>query len=174
MLVLRYLSPRRFKVKASRPIGAAANNVATEPHRGWFNNDGYRFDRWWAFGLATDEKGRQIETAGKFVGLVDGQSLRHRDFVNGSTFVADYLSLDEAKKLQKGDIVVVNDRVSPDANWQYCLRSIRSVAGDAVDYEEDASGSHDQHPVGQIVALVTRVIPPAQPKSFKSLISSAA
>ncbi len=154
LALIFFTSPKRFNVKASRPSGV---------HR--------HSDRWFMAGLALDANGAPLNTAGKFIGRVDGQSMNTYGIPSGSTVIASYLKDAERKQVSHGDILIVEDAHPHGKASEYCLRRVERVKNGMIEYSPDTGGDHCPHDDDKAVAIVTAYVPQ---KRLRGLFEAAA
>jgi hypothetical protein len=163
LLILQWLAPRSYLVHAGVADGDVPSDQPT-----WV--------RWTSAGLIRDERGARIDLRDAFYGIVKGPSMKEKGLTDGAQFVGQRLDIYHPPVLKAGDIVVAKEfdlSVGPE-KYCYCLRSIRAVEDNQVQYEDSIHGQHGPHPFEQVIARVTYVLdPPTSGGGIRSFMGTA-
>lgn len=145
ILLLRWLSPKRYAVHASR-IEPLPEGVRAE-------------GKWLLGGFVYDENGNHVDVAEKFIGHAAGSSMTAYGIPSGATFIGDFLKDADKASLVHGDIVVVIEDVKV-SETGLCLRVVDEVTSNCeVSFLPDSYGKHQQaQKLDAVLARVTYVI----------------
>jgi hypothetical protein len=144
LLALRAWAPKRYAVHASQ-AKRLPHGVHPE-------------SRYMSAGFLRDQAGNRIDVSGKFVGQAIRESMASFGIPDGSTFIADYLDVDQQLRLKSGDIVVVDG----EANYSETglrLRRIDRIENGMAFFQPDGFGKgRRERPASEIIAKVTHLV----------------
>ena len=145
IIILRWVSPTRYAVHASR-AGRLPEGVHAE-------------GKWLLSGFVYDDAGNHINVVDKFVGHAAGTSMLCYGIPSGATFIGDYLNDEDRKKLAHGDIVVV-DGVAEFSETGFRMRAVDKLLPDEkVVFLKDGLGRQPRvRDLKEVYARVTYVI----------------
>lgn len=96
-----------------------------------------------------------IDTTGKHLGIVSGQSCTHYGLKDGDLFLGDPIT--EADHLREGDFVVV-DAMAEGSNVRHRIRRISKV-GNLIEFNDDEKGKpHRARNRSEIIARITHIL----------------
>jgi hypothetical protein len=144
ILLLRYWSPKRYSVHASKAI-RLPKGIRPE---GRYVSDGFLHD----------EHGKPLDVSNKFVGQAVRESMDAYGIPDGATFIANYMTTKQKRNLKHGDIVVV-DGEAAHSETGLRLRCVKSTKVNTIEFLPDGLGRKPrQRPLNEVIAKVTYVV----------------